>query len=194
MEKNMKCNDLIADLEYKGNISVLKDDEFDAKLTSLIDKYQSTSRNLIITTHENFEYNLLENLIELSQYNMCATKEFILEHEVCASYNLDEIKIELYFYNLYEYVDEEHDYDMNYLSVLLLDIKRKIDILFGDDAYIDIYIVNKNIIILVEEKYLSPLEEFIRNHCTQGLNYESACSKLEYEETINIVKIHTVET
>jgi hypothetical protein len=99
----MKCNDLIADLEYKGNISILKNEEFQSKLTSMAYKYQFTSRCLKITTHENCEYNLFANIIELSQFHLCDTKEFIIEHEICSDCELDEIEIEIYFYNLYEY-------------------------------------------------------------------------------------------
>jgi len=190
----MRCNELIADIEYKGTILILEDDEFQSKLTSMADKYQFTSRCLKITTPENFKYNLLENIIELSKLNLCDTKEFILEHEVCIDYNLDEIKIELYFYNLYGYVDEENDNDMNYLSVLLLDIKTRIDALLEKDAYVDIYVKRRNIIILVEEKHFLSIEEFIRNYSTQKLSYESASSNLEYENTVNIVKILTVES
>ena len=81
--------------------------------------------------------------------------------------------------------------EIAYLSALVENIKNKIDIRLGKHTYIDMYVENRKIIIVVEEKYFSQVENMIRNYHVGGLGYEVTygfCSFLRFEQIIDLVQ------
>ena len=94
---------------------------------------------------------------------------------------------------IYSTITENTFGNINYLSELLREINEKIDKILGKHTYMDMYVENKNIVIIVEEKYFSQIEDLVRNHYISGLNYQSTYySTLAYQESINIVKFEIV--
>lgn len=94
---------------------------------------------------------------------------------------------------IYNTIRENTFDNIYYLSELLREINEKIDKVLGKHTYIDMYVKNKNIVIIAEEKYFSQIEDLVRNHYVSGLNYQSAYySTLAYQESINLVKFEIV--
>jgi len=94
---------------------------------------------------------------------------------------------------IYNTIRENTFDNIYYLSELLREINEKIDKVLGKHTYIDMYVKNKNIVIIAEEKYFSQIEDLVRNYYVSGLNYQSAYySTLAYQESINLVKFEIV--
>ncbi len=94
---------------------------------------------------------------------------------------------------IYNTISENTFDNINYLSELLREINEKIDKILGKHTYMDMYVENKNIVIIVEEEYFSQIENIVRNHYVSGLNYQSAYySTLAYQESINLVEFEIV--
>ena len=91
---------------------------------------------------------------------------------------------------MYDDEDEQNYDNLTYLSELMQNIKSKIDKVYGDHTYIDIFSENKKIVIVLEEKFLTQIKDLISNYYIAGLEYQAGgiyAPFLRYEQTSELV-------
>ena len=90
---------------------------------------------------------------------------------------------------IYDDEDERNHDNLIYLSELMQNIKSKIDKVYGDHTYIDIFLENRKIVIVLEEKFLKQIEDLISNYYVVGLEYQAGIYApfLRYERTSELV-------
>lgn len=99
---NMRVCESIADVSFKGELSVNEEKDFLYKIGKLIKGNPYTSRCLMVIVDENYDYKLLENIVRICQVDMWNIKEFVVDSYICSDCHSDEVELEFYLYDVYD--------------------------------------------------------------------------------------------